>query len=284
MQSALRLSKEPAIGLFVGQSLGATAHGMVGAAAVHSSTVAQALEVVERYSSLRSTIIGISFEMTATTVRTTLSESVPLEDIKRPVIEAVLVSVKQLHDEITMGACGVTLVSFDFEAPDYADLARDICGCEVRYGQSWNGFEGPKAALDLPLTLADGEAYEEAARVCERELERIAQNASWGARVRRLFLQAHAQHGGFPSLAVSARLLYVTPRTLHRRLLDEGTSYRKQLESVRQTLAAEHLRADRFSLQEVAYRLGYTDLSNFRRAFKRWHGATPTEFRTRSRA
>ena len=86
---------------------------------------------------------------------------------------------------------------------------------------------------------------------------------------------------GFPSLAVTARLLRLPARTLHRRLEDEGTSFRQLLEQVRHTLALAHLRQGRFTVEEVAYALGYSDIANFRRAFKRWESKPPSAFRPR---
>lgn len=76
----------------------------------------------------------------------------------------------------------------------------------------------------------------------------------------------------------------MTPRTLHRRLIDEGTSFRELLEEVRHTLAVEHLKSGRFSIEEIAYTLGYSDLANFRRAFKRWEDVPPSESRARLEA
>jgi AraC-like DNA-binding protein len=148
----------------------------------------------------------------------------------------------------------------------------------VRYDQEWTGFSAPSSALELPLKLADPGAFQDAALICQRELERIASHASTSARVRRLLLE---KQNGFPSLQVTARLFHMTPRTLHRRLVEEGTSYRELLESVRHTLAVEHLKSGRFGMDEIAYRLGYTDLANFRRAFKRWEGVAPSAYRAR---
>ena len=89
-------------------------------------------------------------------------------------------------------------------------------------------------------------------------------------------------HGGFnsalPSLNVTARLFHLTPRTLHRRLLDEGSSFKEILEQVRH-LAVEYLKAGHLSIEEIAYTLGYTDMANFRRAFKRWEAMPPSRYR-----
>ena len=82
----------------------------------------------------------------------------------------------------------------------------------------------------------------------------------------------------FPSLNVTARLFHLTPRTLHRRLLDEGSSFKEILEQVRH-LAVEYLKAGHLSIEEIAYSLGYTDMANFRRAFKRWEAMPPSRYR-----
>ena len=82
----------------------------------------------------------------------------------------------------------------------------------------------------------------------------------------------------FRSLNVTARLFHLTPRTLHRRLLDEGSSFKEILEQVRH-LAVEYLKAGHLSSEEIAYSLGYTDMANFRRAFKRWEAMPPSRYR-----
>jgi AraC-like DNA-binding protein len=278
LRTALDLSQEPALGLLVGRRLLASTHGIVGAAAVNSTSVRQALEVVERFSRLRVSLFAISHEVSMHEVRIVFRAAFALGDIERPMLEAALLSIKNVLDEITMGACQVREVAFPFDAPDYAALARDIFGCKVRYGQAWAGFSASPGVLDVPLKRADPAAYDDAARICQRELDRLSANESLSARIRRLLL---ASQNGFPSLNVTARLFLMTPRTLHRRLNEEGTAYREILESVRHTLAVEHVKSGRFTINEIAYRLGYTDLANFRRAFKRWENLSPSVFRDR---
>ncbi|MFT3927030.1 MAG: AraC family transcriptional regulator [Myxococcales bacterium] len=278
---ALESSREPALGLFVGERLVATTHGMVGFAAINSSTVKGALEIVERFSRLRISLFAISHEIEDSMARVRFDEVLPLGPIQRPLLEAVVLSIKNVLDAATMGACQVHEVAFPFPAPEYAPLAREMFGCKVTYGQDWAGFSAAREVLDAPLKLADPAAFQEAALICQRELEQLTENETLGARVRRLLLEK--QHR-FPSLTVAARMLHVTPRTLHRRLVDEGTSYRAQLESVRHTLAVEHVSSGHFNMDEIAYRLGYTDLANFRRAFKRWEDVPPSVYRERKEA
>jgi AraC-like DNA-binding protein len=70
-------------------------------------------------------------------------------------------------------------------------------------------------------------------------------------------------------------------RTLQRRLEQEGTTYHDVLESVRRALAELYMNDDSLSFVDIAFLLGYSDLSAFSRAFKRWHGVAPTHRRAR---
>jgi AraC-like DNA-binding protein len=76
-----------------------------------------------------------------------------------------------------------------------------------------------------------------------------------------------------------ARLLKMSVRTLHRRLSDEGTSHKQLLEQLRRELAATYLRERAIAISEAAYLLGFSEPSAFHRAFRRWTGQTPAEFR-----
>src|SRR4030095_3577397 len=90
------------------------------------------------------------------------------------------------------------------------------------------------------------------------------------------------QAGTVTALGVAARLK-VSVRTLHRSLADEGTSYRRLLDQLRLDLAERHLADDRMSVGEVAFLLGFSELSAFHRAFKRWTGRSPVTFRAEAR-
>jgi AraC-like DNA-binding protein len=277
---ALSMSGEPALGLLIGERLLANSHGMLGYAALSSGTIRQAMELVELYAPLRTSLISIAHTVHAGELRIVFAETRPLGDIQRTVLEAVMLSIKNVLDSISMGVCQVRMVAFPFDAPDHAPLARDLFRCDVQYGQPWAGFTLLPEVMDVPLKMADPEAFREAALICQRELDKLTANESLAARVRRLLLE---KHGGFPSLQVTARMFHMTPRTLHRRLVDEGTSFHELLEDVRRTLAVEHVKSGRFAIEEIAYMLGYSDLANFRRAFRRWESVPPSAYRAAQR-
>ncbi len=276
LSSALEAAQDPALGLLLGERLIATTHGFVGHAAMNSGTLRQALELISKYTPLRLPLLSVRLQIVQNEARLHFDTTAPLGSVERPVLEAVMLSVRNMLEGLSLGFSPVQAAAFPFAAPDYADLARRLFRCELRYGQTWAGLVVLAEHLDLPLKIADPEAFREAALMCERELEKRMAATSTVARVRSLLLER--QHG-FPSLSVAARLLHMTPRTLHRRLVDEGCTFRDVLEDVRHGLAMEHVRAGRLTIEEMAYALGYSDTANFRRAFKRWESQPPSSFR-----
>jgi AraC-like DNA-binding protein len=79
-----------------------------------------------------------------------------------------------------------------------------------------------------------------------------------------------------------ASLLNMSPRTLHRKLKDAGTSYNELREKLRRELATTYLNDHNINLSDISYLLGFSQVSAFHRAFKRWTGVTPQHFRESS--
>lgn len=273
---ALSMTQEPALGLLIGSRLLLNTHGVLGYAAMNCGSLQQAIEVLGQYSLLRTPLVTLNHQISGQQLRVTITENFPLGDIRKPMHEVTMLGVKNVVDYLAAGSQPVTQVMFCFAAPPYAALAAEIFQCEVVYDQPWTGFLLPADTAAKPLNRADPNTYREALMICQRELDKIIQDESLAMRVRRVLIE---RSNAFPSLQLTARLFHMTPRTLHRNLLEEGTSYRGILEAVRHSLAIEHLKSDHLSIQEIAFALGYTDLANFRRAFKRWEGLAPSDFR-----
>ncbi len=302
--AALEASQEPALGLFVGRRLVAQSHGMLGYAALSAGTVREALGLFGAFTRLRTSLVQVAVTAEPSGgVRVAVVPTEPLGAIERPVLEAILLSVANVLATISLGACRVASVAFPWAIPgeadrewaggrertgarertgpsrDYAALAREFFGAPVTFDAGWAGLVVPEEGLDRPLALADPEAFAEAARICERELAKLTADDTLAGKVRRILLE---NQEGFPPFPVIARRLHRTPRTLHRHLVAEGTSFRAVLEDVRHRLAVEQVASGRFGLEEIAYRLGYSELANFRRAFKRWEKVPPSAFRSRT--
>ena len=88
--------------------------------------------------------------------------------------------------------------------------------------------------------------------------------------------------GGYPVIDEVAQLLRVSPRTLQRLLNEQGCSYSGLVECSRSRLACESLRQTQDQVTDIAALLGYRDTSSFSRAFRRWTGTAPRDFRNQS--
>jgi AraC-like DNA-binding protein len=280
VRDGLDTTREPALGLLVGDRLTASAHGMLGYAALNSGTLRQAIDLVQRYLPVRTSLVTVRQEASGRSMRILFEEVEPLGDLRTAVFEAVILTIKNMIETVCLGTSPIESIAFPFPAPAYAGLARALFKTDLAYGASWAGFSIPLELIDMPLRQADPAAFEDARQICQRELDKLTRQMSLAARLRRLLLD---RQGGYPTLTVAARLFNMTPRTLHRRLVDEGTSFRDVLDGVRHTLAVEHLKSSHLTIDEIAYTLGYGELANFRRAFKRWEGLAPSDFRRRTR-
>jgi AraC-like DNA-binding protein len=88
---------------------------------------------------------------------------------------------------------------------------------------------------------------------------------------------------GDPKIARVAKKIAMSPRTLERRLKERGVFFKKLMDDTRRRFALSYLRDRKNSLTDVAFLLGYSELSAFNRAFKRWTGTTPLDFRAKQK-
>ncbi len=275
-RDARRLSDEPALGLLVGRRLGVRAHGALGYAAMNSRTIRDVLGLLQRYIGLRIALLALSVQTSAREVRVVLDELVPLGDVRTMILEGVVCSIHNVLQDVSTGVCQVEAVAFPFADPGHRAQAEALLRCPVAYGESWAGLVLSPRVLDVPLRMSDPRAFRLAEELCDRELRAIERRRTWTARVQRVLLDTRV---GFPTLDEAARRLHTSPRTLHRRLGAEGTSFREVLDAMRERSACDQLRRGDATVDEIAYILGYHDTANFRRAFRRWTGTSPGRYR-----
>ncbi|MCG8316886.1 MAG: AraC family transcriptional regulator, partial [Pseudomonadales bacterium] len=144
------------------------------------------------------------------------------------------------------------------------------------FEQPVNQIRLPKQVLALPLTMSDPVSRQLMEAQCRKELAAIDKNVPLLIKVKQLM---GAESGRFPKLEDIASQCCMSERTFKRRLAELGTSYQVLLDSERERKAVEYLRHTRKTVDEIALLLGYNDPSNFSRAFKRWTGSTPAQFR-----
>jgi AraC-like DNA-binding protein/HEPN domain-containing protein len=153
---------------------------------------------------------------------------------------------------------------------------RETLGCEIRYDAPVNEITLQRGLLDQPNMFVDAELYELYKRHAEGRMR--AENAAWHVRAKAVL--RHELNLDSVDYAVVARRLSVTPRALRRRLSSEGYSLTALTNEVRREIAVEDLAMSSRPIKEIAERLGFSEVSAFHRAFRRWtHGETPARYR-----
>ena len=274
LKRAVRLTQEPGLGFLMGAQMKVSNHGQLGYAAMVSRTMGEALTLAQRYIEIQTATVLLRTERNGEDAVLHIeprSPDYPLSDL---VIQFMIVGfskmAKMLTGQTVYGRADMTIAR-----PDYFDRFEDVVLGRVMFDQPHNALIFPASALDLPLIMADSIASKISTAQCERDLSLLVDQRSLGQVVREL---AYDEAQGFASLEQVAERLHVTPRTLQRRLAEESLVFNDMINELRKNKAQQLLSLGKLSIQDVAVRLGYSDATNFSRAFRRWTQESPRAF------
>lgn len=166
-----------------------------------------------------------------------------------------------------------------FEHPEPADttLHRKIFQAPLEFGCSASELLFDRAILDRPVVTADPALHAVIARYAEKLIERLPRLDSPTDRVRQSVTRM--LRDGVPEIERVARDLGTSVRSLQRMLSAERLTFRHLTDDVRRELAVRYVNERRLTLLEIAFTLGFSDSTTFHRAFRRWTGHAPGEFR-----
>ncbi len=171
-------------------------------------------------------------------------------------------------------------VEFQHSKPKEARTVRQVFGAPVRYGQDRSAMVLETKLLDCPIETADNELLKILKRHCQQILGARPKADDLVFEVKQLITTLLPS--GQPKIDTVARELGMSSRTLTRRLAEDGLIYRGLLDEVRRKLALQYLKDRRISIKKVAYLLGYSEVSAFYHAFRRWTGSSPVQHRLMS--
>ena len=168
-------------------------------------------------------------------------------------------------------------VCFTHTRPAQVNEQERIFRAPVHYGCPRNELVLDRALLSRPQRHAEPRLLVMLDRQLAGLLTELPENPSFQAGVRRFMMDELPERE--PGMAAIAAKLHMSPRSLQRRLNSEGTSFAKVLFELRRDLALRYLRDQRIAIGEVGFLLGFLDVAAFQRAFKRWTGSTPAQYR-----
>ena len=200
--------------------------------------------------------------------------------VPRQPSEFLVMTWLRLGRLVTGSQLAPSQVFFAHDRPTDTREHAAVFGAPLQFTSGQTALHLPVAVLDLTNPRADPTLVALLDRYTSTLLERQAPLTTVSARVRAWLVEAHG--AGVPTARQAAKALAISERTLHRRLEQEQTTFRKLLDQFRHETAVALLTSRRYNIAQTAFLLGYSELSAFYRAFRRWTSRSPAELRDES--
>ena len=257
-------------------------HGMVGYAILSSDTVGEAIIERIRFSSLLRPYFGLQLQTAGDdAVELVLLERDPPGVGARArtfLMERDLATWAGTAQRILGAGASFESVHCAYPDPQLSDRYQAVFGCPVLFDQPCALVRFSSELMQHPMPHAHTEAHEICQAQCETLLAQMVAGRDTTMALRRLLLLRPKK---LPDLQGAAAAMHVSPRTLRRRLHDEGTSFTQLLQQTRMLLARDYLRTTSIAVADIASLLGFGDESSLSRAFRRAYQMTPRRFRAR---
>lgn len=278
LESAAIATGDDLIGLHMGSMQSIKLLGVLGYLLQSSPDVRTQLTHTARYFALQQDAASITIRTAGTSLEFVYSVFDPNVAQHRQDAEGTLALAVANWRTLT-GQAHWSPLSVHFEHPPPAkeiELIRYF-GCPVYFSESFDGMRFPPSFLDTPIQTGDSGLQAILSCYAEDSLAGHKDMTSLGMRTRRLIAASLANGSG--TIRHVAENLAMTPRTLQRKLADEGIRFNDLLDDTRRDLAVQYLNDPHLGLTEIAFLVGYSDLTAFHRAFRRWFDQTPYAFR-----
>ncbi len=275
-QLAVDASSDACFGFVTGEQLQPAALHGLGFSWLASDTLRDALNRLVRFSRLISTAANIQLEDSTDGVELLLMPPTGVESFVHASLDAGLTGFLHMC-RITAGdRISPSQVTLNRPKPACTKRIEAFFRCPVQYNADCYSLCFNKQLVDTPLINANPELARINDQAVVDYLARFDRD-SITMQVRSSIIER--LHDGTPNQETIAESLHVSLRSLQRKLNKEETNFKTLLESTRQELALHYIRETHRTIGEITYLLGFSEPSNFTRAFKRWTGKTPAGYR-----
>ncbi|MBT6264285.1 MAG: helix-turn-helix domain-containing protein [Halieaceae bacterium] len=279
LMTAIELTKDSSFAIRLGRSVDITSYGTLGFALMTCANLRESILLLLRYGKAFSLPQWEAHEHKGGLLLRLGVLSTAPEHI-RPVTELCFAQLSVTGSSLYRGQIQGAELQFAFPKPAHSASYKFALNVDVAFDCQYSQLYLPAHALDTPVRTSDPSQYVVFHQQCEEMLRGLGRAEKITSEVRRLLIQSAGQ---FPSIAGVADSLYMSERTLRRHLSRESNTFRSILEEVRNLLASEYLTKTDLAVGEIAHLLEYSETVNFRRAFLRWRGMTPSAYRQQTR-
>lgn len=280
-RKAYELSRDPVLSLHAAESCPLGAYKVIDYMAHNARTVGEAFRYAARYFKLINTAVTLPIDATGDPISFGIVDDSSAEGVSRPYAEYCFAAFF-LHIRAATGVpFALRRIQFTHVRPAEISEHERVFECPVEFEARHTRMLIARSVWATPTTGAQAGVIEVLAEHANLLLEKLPKRPELVERTRKVI--SGRLRGGDPSLEGVAAELGISARTLQRHLADLGFSYNAVADEVRQSAAGLYLEQPDIAISEVAYLLGFSDQSAFNRAFKRWTGLTPKQFRQNAR-
>jgi len=281
LETAARETADDCFGLHFGEHFNPRDMGALAYVTLNSPTVAASIQNVERYMHLHNEAATIKFSIEGRRgyLRYLLTGA-PIDSIRQQ-NEFSMAVILRTFRILTGSDWHPREVQFAHKAPTHISEHLRLFGRRTLFGCATNAMVVEHDLVGRVVTSADRRLYRILKGHAERMLEKMPPGHDVLAVAHRAITEC--MHDGDPTLTRVAKKMAMSPRTLARRLKEHEVVFKKLLDDTRRRFALDYLKDRRHSLTEIAFLLSYSESSVFNRAFRRWTGSTPSEYRHESR-
>ncbi len=278
MRRALSAIGNPTLGLELGMQSNIANRGALALGLLASATLGEALGLMLRHPASAGLLVAVTEETSPHQHALRATSRFESHDIEPFLVDKLFTGLVRLcRQGVSVGYAPIA-VELVRQPPADVKPYEAYFRSPVRFGAPLNRLVSDVSWMDFPLPTANAMSLRYAEDLLSAEASRTGESAV-GLTVARAIRQTLPQSSSSAEVASS---LHLSERTLRRRLMESGLSYRKMQDEGRKSRALALVLNGQMDLSAVALETGFADISNFRRAFKRWTGRTPTEMRGKS--
>ncbi|MCA9934265.1 MAG: AraC family transcriptional regulator [Ardenticatenaceae bacterium] len=276
---AAHRTNDPYFGLHMGEFAEAGSWFILGYMMMNCQTLGEAFEKSGRYSRIVGNMIEAKAELRFNKIKVVFFTPPGVPPMSRHCYESTFSSSVRMMRSLTGTDIHPLEVTFTYpEPPDTAEYER-IFNCPVRFGQKENRMLLDWGIVNTPILLPNPELLRYFENYAQEFLADMDRQNEHTRTVTRIILNRLDDES--LSIETVADEMAVSVRTLQNYLKDEGVVFSDLLKDIRERLAKKYLR-ENYSVADITYLLGFSEPSVFRKAFKRWSGVTPGQYRTGS--
>ena len=278
-RNAKRLAKRPDIGLLAGARQRISDYGILGYAMVSSRTFGDALMFALDHGTMAGPAVRqISFRVDGRIAILRSHGPDTLGDLLPFAAEFWRSSMTSVFSRVLEAPFPTTRMTFPFPAPEHWRNYERMFNCAIDFGADAMEWLFDANVLGQPCPNANPITAKICQQVCDVVLMESPGESELARKIRTTCLNNAKR---FPTADEIASQLGLSLRTLHRRLAEDGLSYQSILDGMRRSLATELLENTHMAIDQVAERVGFSDATSFRKAFKKWTSHSPSDFRPR---